>query len=318
MPRARSSVVTSIFHSFAKINLALEVVGRRADGYHQLRTIFQTIDLADVIELTPLAGEAEIELEVSGAALPADESNLAWRAAHAFLERWGREGEGVAIRLEKRIPTGGGLGGGSANAATVLLGLAQLFGRGAESGELQELARRLGADVPFFLHGGSALGLGRGDEIVPLDDPTAGESEIHLIVPPWPLATPAVFAALDASSLDSSRVEDPALAAASAGGAVDRHERWIGRNDLETPAFRVRPEQGALYTALDRSGARVVRMSGSGSAFFALYDDPAAAGEARGHLPPGTVWQKVSTLGRAAWRQASGFGANVGAPVGGI
>jgi 4-diphosphocytidyl-2-C-methyl-D-erythritol kinase len=254
---------------------------------------------------------------VRGAALPADESNLAWRAARAYFERWGRAGEGVSIRLDKRIPIGGGLGGGSANAATVLLGLARLFGRRPERAELEEVARRLGADVPFFLYGGSALGLGRGDEIVPLADPTEGESELYLIVPPWPLATAAVFAALDAEEPGTTSADDPALARATGGGAVDRHERWIGRNDLEAPAFRVRPEQGALYTALDRSGARVVRMSGSGSAFFALYDDPAAAREASGHLPPGSVWQKVSTLGRAAWRQASGFGATVGAPVGG-
>lgn len=307
--------MTSTFRSFAKVNLALEVVGRRADGFHDLRTIFQTVDWGDEVELTPLAATGRVELSVTGASLAADSTNLAWRAARAYFARWGRAREGVAIRLVKRIPLGGGLGGGSANAATVLLGLARLFDSRPDPGELSAAARELGADVPFFLEGGSALGLGRGDEIHPLPDPTSGESELHLFVPPWPLATSEVFAALAPERL--GQPSEPAIAAALGGAPVRRHEEWIGRNDLEAAAFRVRPEQGALYTALDRSGARRVRMSGSGSAFFALYDDPTAAREAAGHLPPGTVWQTVSTLGRAAWREAGGFDATVGAPLGG-
>lgn len=296
--------MTSTFRSFAKVNLALELVARRPDGYHELRTIFQTVDLADEIELELTSRAGAIELEIAGADLPTGEGNLAWRAARVVLDRWAPAGVGVALRLTKRIPAGAGLGGGSANAATVLLGLTELLECAPDPAELQAAARSLGADVPFFLVGGAAFGRGRGDELTPLRDPTAGEAGLFLALPPWPLSTAEVYGAVRLPS--GVRAPSEAVTAALAGRQVARHEEWIGPNDLEDAAFAVRPEQGALYTSLVRSGARVVRMSGSGSALFALFDDPAIARAASGRLPPGTAWQRVSTLGRAAWRRASG------------
>ena len=154
-----------VYRSYAKINLHLQVVGRRADGYHELRTLFQTIDLHDTVGVE-LGGEG-VRLEVRRGDVPSDEGNLAVRAALAYVQRWAPH-QGVRLWLDKRIPVGGGLGGGSSNAATVLLALQDLLGDPAPVGELWSLARELGADVPYFLLGGTALGVGRGDEVFPV------------------------------------------------------------------------------------------------------------------------------------------------------
>jgi len=291
-----------IFRSFAKVNLHLEVVRRRPDGFHELRTIFTTVDLADELEIEPAA--AGVELEVEAGEAPDGPTNLAHRAASRFLERW-RGLPGVRIRLRKRIPVGGGLGGGSANAATTLLALARLAGRSIPESELSEVAAELGADVPFFLTGGRALGEGRGDRMTPLPD-LASPLTLWLAVPPFALSTAAVFAALPARA---GRDADPRVRAALDGHVPATVEEAIGLNDLEEPAFRLRPELAAVYTRLVRSRARAVRMSGSGSTVFAVFDDPEDARAGGVDLPPGYAWIRVETLGRAAWKSASGFGA---------
>jgi 4-diphosphocytidyl-2-C-methyl-D-erythritol kinase len=293
--------------SFAKLNLHLEVVRRRPDGYHDLRTVFQTIDLADEVRLDRRAAPGP-ELVVRGADLPADRRNLAWRAAEAFLARWGRPSrEGVRIELEKRIPAGAGLGGGSSNAATVLVGMARLWGFERAPVGLAEVAAGLGADVPFFLVGGTAAGLGRGDRLIPLEDdriePVPAGRVLRLALPPFPVSTARVF---DRAVARGEGEPFPALARALAGETV-KWEDLIGENDLEEAAFGLRPELGALYTELVRSRARRVRMSGSGSTLFALFDEASAAEQVAERLPPGTAWMEVSALGRAAWRRASGW-----------
>ena len=297
------------FRSFAKINLHLEVVGRRPDGYHELRTLFQTIDLADELEIER-AG-AGVELEVAGSDLTPGPGNLARRAAESFLAHWGGRGDGVQIRLVKRIPAGGGLGGGSANAATVLLGLCSLWRVRPSYAELWAVARELGADVPFFLVGGRALGFGRGDEVVPLPDAPARSLDLWLALPPFALSTPEIFAALGG---DFRRAPAPLLLAAEVGENPARSEAWVGENDLEAAAFRLRPELERIYTGLVRAGAAAVRMSGSGSTLFALFDEPAAARSAGAGLPAGTGWLRTRLLGRADWRRASGLDA----PEGGV
>ncbi len=216
------------FRSFAKVNLHLEVVGRREDGYHELRTLFQTIDLADELEVE--RGGRGVALEVVGAELPAGPGNLAWRAAAAFLARWAEAGEGVRLRLTKRIPAGGGLGGGSANAATVLLALCAVWNLRPAYAELWREARELGADVPFFLVGGTALGFGRGDEIVPLPDPAGPALELWLAMPPFAVPTRAVFGALEGLR---RRQPSALLLAAEIGAAPPRERGWVGDNDLE-------------------------------------------------------------------------------------
>jgi 4-diphosphocytidyl-2-C-methyl-D-erythritol kinase len=303
------------FASFAKVNLHLEVVGRRPDGYHELRTIFQTIDLADRITLEPrrLPG---VELSLRGEQrLSAGPDNLAVRAAESFLAAHpGAPFAGVAIELTKQIPAGGGLGGGSSNAATVLLGLAQLAGFDPfdppVAGRLAALGRELGADVPFFLVGGCALGVDRGDRIVPLPDPAPPRAgaDLVLVLPPFGLSTAEVFRRL-------GRVAEPArfapLERALAGERVALDE-LVGSNDLEAPAFALSPALAAMYTALVRGGAGRVRMSGSGSSLFAFFADATAAESAAAALPRGVHWFRASMLGRDAWRRAGGFGSPAG------
>lgn len=305
------------FRSFAKLNLHLEVLGRRPDGYHDLRTVFQVVDLADEVRLEAFRGDG-VELAVAGAELPCDRRNLAFRAAEAFLRRFpaGRPESGLRIELDKRIPVQGGLGGGSSNAATVLLGLAKLrsFDLWAPelASRLAELARALGADVPFFLVGGAAVGEGRGDRLTALDDaavrPLPHGGALWLATPGFGVSTHEAF---EGARPRAQAPAFPALAAALAGEAVGL-EALIGDNDLERTVFAARPELGAMYTELVRSGARRVRMSGSGSALFALYDDPALARPVADLLPPGAVWMQVAALGRAEWRRAAGFDSSEG------
>ncbi len=154
--------------AFAKINLCLHVLGRRPDNYHELRTIFQTISLHDTLNLS-LVPKDEISLEVSDAALPAGPENLVWRAIDAMRDEL-KLATGICARLEKRIPVARGLGGGSSDAAAALIGVMRLAKKKLPLERLMEIAAGLGADVPFFLFGGRALAVNRGDEIYPLSD----------------------------------------------------------------------------------------------------------------------------------------------------
>ena len=298
------------FLSFAKINLHLEVLGRREDGFHELRTVFQTVDLADEIDLA--VHRDGVELTIEGAPdLAADPTNLAFRAAEAYLARWGQRGEGVSIRLKKRIPRGGGLGGGSSNAATVLAGMAVLLGRDPGGAALAELAAELGSDVPFFLYGGTALGTGRGERIAPLPDPPAPPLEIWLAVPPVAAATARVFAAhrlaakrpgLAATPVGAPPGDGPQAAIAPAWAAL------VGRNDLEPTCMALYPPVRTVYNRLSESGAAAVRLSGSGSTIFALFADRAAGQAAGDRLDNDTIWLPVKTLSRIEWLSRSGLG----------
>ena len=171
---ARATVLLSrravTIRAHAKINLDLRVLGPRLDGFHELRTVFQAISLHDVIEC--VAEDGPLAIECTTAGVPLDGTNLAWRAAEALWSALRRTGavHGVRIRLLKGIPLQAGLGGGSADAAATLLALTHLWRVPVRPPQLTDLAAALGADVPFFLSGGTALGLGRGDEIYPLAD----------------------------------------------------------------------------------------------------------------------------------------------------
>src|SRR5262245_50409048 len=161
---------TVAIRAHAKINLDLRVLGPRPDGYHELRTVFQAISLHDVLECVTHDGPLAIECEMAG--VPLDRANLVWRAAEALWTSLRRVGgaRGVRIRLTKGIPVQAGLGGGSTDAAATLLALARFWRVSLRPNQLVDVAASLGADVPFFLSGGTALGLGRGDEIYPLAD----------------------------------------------------------------------------------------------------------------------------------------------------
>lgn len=291
------------FLSFAKVNLRLEVLRRREDGFHELRTIFQTIDLADEIELAPgRADGPRVELEIAGAALAADPSNLAWRAADRFLAQWGRAGEGVRIRLRKRIPIGGGLGGGSSNAAAVLLGLCSLLGRNPGLAALAEAGAELGSDVPFFLHGGTALGTGRGDRIERLPDPAAPPLELWLAVPPVQVSTKEVFSAHRIAPA-------PGTHSAATAGLPAAWRPLLGWNDLEPTCLALYPAVRDVYNRLSESGAQAVRLSGSGSTIFASFADRRSGEAAGDRLASDSIWLPVKTLSRDEWRRRSGLGA---------
>ncbi|MBA3685012.1 MAG: 4-(cytidine 5'-diphospho)-2-C-methyl-D-erythritol kinase [Planctomycetes bacterium] len=244
----------------AKINLHLEVLGRRDDGFHAIETVFQTIDLHDEV-VVRLVAQAGITLTVAGADLPADATNLAWRAADAWLGR--RPGTGIAIELIKRIPAGAGLGGGSSDAAAVLRALQSLAEHPLPPAELAELAAGLGSDVPFFLIGGTAHAVGRGEQLTPLPDLPA--VALTILRPAAECPTPAVYRGLNE---DERGPRDARGAAWWACRLVEDLPSCL-HNRLTGPASRLSAPVADLLAWLVRSGVPHL-MSGSGSTCFAL------------------------------------------------
>jgi 4-diphosphocytidyl-2-C-methyl-D-erythritol kinase len=271
----------------AKINLALRVLGHREeDGYHELDTVFQAIDLWDTLEARPAAG---LRLTCSDPRVPTDASNLVLRAARLLSERQGRATPGAELTLRKAIPMGGGLGGGSSDAAGALLLCARLWGMSCDRGELARLGSRLGADVPFFLHGGTARGLGRGDRITPLE--FAGEHPLVLGFPPFGISTREVFDRLRA------RLTPPENGVSLPRSFVHKcppgNDFSLAVNDLEAVVFEVWPELERFRNALAETGAVKALMSGSGSTVYGIFADPEERGRAlrtlRGEFPKWTL-----------------------------
>jgi 4-diphosphocytidyl-2-C-methyl-D-erythritol kinase len=290
--------------AFAKINLSLRVLGRRADGYHELRTVFQTISLRD--ELTFEAADSEgVELLCSAPDIPTDESNLVRRAAEALRERFGVR-RGARVRLEKRIPAGGGLGGGSSDAAAALVGLTRLWGVETDSKELTEMGARLGADVPFFLTGGTALGTGTGAEITPLKDlPRKG---LVVVTPGVRVSTAEAFRALGVTALTKAGA---AVMLPISRAEAEFHGSLceVMSNDFEPSVFRLFPDTGRARDALKGAGAECAMLSGSGSSVFGVFENEAAAGRARAQLSasePGWQAFACATLARGEYRRAFG------------
>src|SRR5262245_32680354 len=272
-----------------KVNLGLRILGRRADGYHLARSLFLPIDLADTVELA-LRSTPGVTLALEGecADVPAGDENLAVRAARAFLAAAGRA-EGVEIRLTKRLPAPGGLGGGSSDAGAVLRGLAALLPGAVPPERLRALALGLGADVPFFLAPAPALVDGVGEEILPVD----GLPSLALLLahPGAPLATAAVFAAYDAGARSlTGPGPGPSIRALLAlreeagrarAGPIETSLRALAVNDLEAAATRLLPAVSELRKEIEATGALAVSLSGSGPTVFGVFPDEAAAGEAQ-------------------------------------
>jgi 4-diphosphocytidyl-2-C-methyl-D-erythritol kinase len=255
--------------SFAKVNLGLEVLGVREDGYHELRTLFQTIELHDDIVLRARADGVTVRCDHP--AVPDDARNLAVRAAQ-ILRRHAGVRQGVHIAITKRIPVAGGMGGGSSNAAAVLMALDRLWRVGLGFDGLHALARRLGADVPFFLLGGTALGLARGDEVYPLRRQV--QAEVVAVDPGRPVSTAKVFARRDASL--TPRENGPTIfrfVSRDLEGKSDAF-RFLS-NELEAAAMEEAPALGGLVSRirgiLVREGALLTSLSGSGSSYFGLF-----------------------------------------------
>jgi 4-diphosphocytidyl-2-C-methyl-D-erythritol kinase len=280
----------------AKINLDLRVLGTRADGFHELRTVFQAISLHDVLTIVPREGPFAIECATAG--VPLDESNLIWQAGQALWRAARRPGavRDAVVRVEKHIPLQAGLGGGSADAAATLIGLAQAWRLGVRPTQLTDVAATLGADVPFFLSGGTALGLGRGEEIYPLTD--MPRHWIVLLVPGFGVATADAYTWYDTERhVDRGVVREPQHVP---GPWPSRAAQMI--NDLEPPIARRYPEIDHMKSALRRAGALAAAMSGSGSAVFGLFQRRQDATGAQAKLA-GSGWKVLLTesLGRGEY-----------------
>lgn len=288
----------------AKVNLTLRVGAREADGYHDVRTLMQSIALGDTMTITARAGPFGLSSRSPGA--PGDRTNLVWRAADALWRDLGRSGEprDAHVKLDKQIPVAAGLGGGSADAAAALVGLNRVWNGRRTRRDLAVLAGTLGADVPFFLQGGTALGLGRGDELYPVDDiPRLG---IVVIKPSFGVGTADAYGWLDADR---------------AGGVVEpapqrRNEIDVGwatgavalANDLQGPVGRRHPAIGEMIAACIAQGAMAAAMSGSGSAVFAVFAESAARRAAAGLQRPDWLVLLTRTLTRREAARRMGVG----------
>lgn len=263
--------------AFAKVNLDLRIIGLLPDGYHDVRTVLQSVRLHDTLTFTPARGRMTIVCDVPG--VPLDGRNLVWKAA-ALLDHVARRGtgepSGVRVTLTKRIPAEAGLGGGSSDAAATLLALTRLWKLDLDLPSLLRLGARLGADVPFFLAGGTVLGTGRGDDISPLTEPPP--TAVVLVKPPFGVSTPDAYRWFDEDGPPRpvrSRRRLPASWPAWAAAV---------RNDLEAPVARRHPAVRRTVQALTVLGSDYAAMSGSGSAVFGLFTDPAAARNAHAAL----------------------------------
>lgn len=276
----------------AKINLHLEILGRRRDGFHEIRTVFQSIDLYDRL-IAEHAPPDEITLEViPRGAVASDEDNLVVRAARLLGEEAGISA-GASLVLHKNIPVCGGLGGGSADAAAALVLLDRLWGCDLDGLQLHRLAATLGSDVPFFLYGGMALGLGRGDDIFPLPD----EVEMATVVaaPKVSVSTAEAFGLMDEQLTSHPQKGNLYAFAAGLRGKLD----WrTMTNEFEEVVVRSWPEVGEGLQILRSSGSLHASLSGSGAASFAVFDGPADARRAADKLPADWFVHVGSTLAR--------------------
>ncbi len=256
-----------VVNCYAKINLTLEILGKRADGYHEVRSVMQTIGLADRLEVLPAAG---LSFACSDSAL-ATPDNLVYRAARLLQSEYGVRA-GAALRLEKRIPVAAGLGGGSSNAAGTIIALNRLWGLQLPHSEQQRLAAQLGSDVPFFLSGGTALAAGRGEKITPL--PSLPAHWAVLVPLPRALSAAAVYQAVTPSDYTAGVATADTVAAAQRGTRITQ-TRW--RNALARPAQTIAPEIAAAQNAVIQAGASHVHVSGSGPTVFTVCQEEAAA-----------------------------------------
>jgi 4-diphosphocytidyl-2-C-methyl-D-erythritol kinase len=294
----RAVAVPVSVRAHAKINLDLRVLGTRPDGFHELRTVFQAISLHDTLMCVPRPGPFAIECATAG--VPLDETNLVWRAAQSLWRALRRPGpvRDVVVRLEKQIPLQAGLGGGSADAAAALQGLARAWRVPLRPTQLTDVAAALGSDVPFFLAGGTALGLGRGEEIYPLAD--LPRHWVVLLLPGFGVSSREAFGWYDAER-ELTRAPSNREPQHVPGPWPSRAAQMI--NDLEAPIARHHPEIDQMKAALRRSGAAAAAMTGSGSAVFGLFQRRRDATSALERLS-GSGWRALLTESLGRWEYA--------------
>jgi len=256
----------------AKVNLTLRVGPRRDDGYHEVQTLMQSIGLADTLTVSGRPGPFGLLSRSPG--VPTDRTNLVWRAAELLWRDLGRPGDprDAHIKLEKQIPVAAGLGGGSSDAAAALVGLNTVWAGRRSRRDLIQLAAELGSDVPFFLHGGTAIGLGRGEELYPVDD--VARLGVVVIKPSFGVGTAEAYGWLDADRAAEAVAPEP-------GRPQDVEVGWAGgrlqlANDLQAPVSRRHPAIAEMIAACVTHGAMAAAMSGSGSAVFGVFSETTA------------------------------------------
>lgn len=287
-----SSTRQARVRALAKINLDLRVLGKRPDGFHELRTVFQTISLADTLEIayTP-ARQTTIslvdDLEIA--------DNLVVRAARLVMEAMRATGR-IEMRLTKRIPMGAGLGGGSSDAAAVLLAVPALVGRAVDLRKLCAIGEQLGSDVPFFLLGGTAVGIGRGSEVFPLPDGPAQQG--ILVAPGMHVNTARAYRDLSprlTTELQQNKIVSFQSVTWDIGSLAS------ARNDFETVVFEQHRKLATLKRRLVRAGATAALMTGSGSALYGLFPDGKGISRAKELLGEVQTFP-ISLVGRARYR----------------
>jgi 4-diphosphocytidyl-2-C-methyl-D-erythritol kinase len=260
----------------AKINLHLRVGKRRNDGFHPLCSWLVTVGLFDrlIVKRDP----SGFSFSCDDVTIPSDDRNLVVKAARSFANAtvMAPEQLGCSVTLLKSIPHGSGLGGGSSDAATVLVALNQLFGSGWTEGQLIDVGATIGSDVPFFFRGPSAVLTGRGESVKPLAPPAVNWAV--LVLPPMQVSTAECYRQFDSMGLGNDGVlAEPDFAQWATLNAADLSGKLV--NDLEPPAFALQPNLGALRDRIEADTKHVVRMSGSGSSLFVLADEPTEAAE---------------------------------------
>jgi len=289
--------------SFAKINWSLRVLGKRSDGYHDIETVLQTVSLHDEVCFR-LNDNGQIKLFCSYPNVPTDGTNLILRAADLLRTRFNLK-SGITIWLEKRIPPGGGLGGGSSNAAIALLALSQLWGLNLSLAELIDLGSQIGSDVPFFFVGGSAVATDTGTEVTPVAD--CAETSLVIVTPVKSISTVKAYAALDSVALtspNSARI----LSSSRPEADFSPRDQWPLYNEFEKVIFEMEPEIKRVREALLDAGAQNVLLAGSGSSVFGIFESAEAQRRALELIQAEAGWRlfACNSLSREKYRQALG------------
>jgi 4-diphosphocytidyl-2-C-methyl-D-erythritol kinase len=305
--------------SFAKINLGLYIGASREDGFHELRTVYQTIGLHDLIRVRIERGSG-VEIRCDDPRVPCDESNTCFRIAEHAMSAMGAKGR-VIVEIEKRLPVQGGLGGASSNAVATMLGIERALKKYLPAGRRLEIAAKVGSDLPLFLIGGTVLGVGRGEQVYPVDD--LPRTACVIVTPEVGVSTPKAFGEWD-RRMTSERASDrmielgrelSAWLSESYSGAPFRRGRLenplLGlvragiKNDFEQVVFPEQPELSELKRALERAGAKYASLSGSGSTLYGVFaSKQAATGAAAKLRKQGWAAQVTSTVTRRQYWKA--------------
>ena len=287
--------------AFAKINWFLNVLGKREDGFHEISTAFQTVSLCDYLSFEE---KDEILLTCDKPDIPTDASNLIVKAAIALQARFNLK-KGAKIHLEKNIPSPGGLGGGSSDAAIALMGLAKLWKIENSIDVIIEIAEKLGSDVPFFLYGGTAIGTGRGTKLKQIDD--VEEKYLLIVTPNVSVSTSEAYTKLNAPPLTKESSKSIII---NCFDELDKlnSKQLILKNDFEKVIFGIEPEIKRVKDALLKNKAQQVLMSGSGASVFAIFENDETRQATIKALESEKNWRQfaVATISRQKYREALG------------